>query len=126
MRSVADEGAIYYAIASVLERIIEAILCDLRAVMTVSNAVGRAQGLLELEGVCGSRVLSLLKPSENDRQGWFGGGLYLRYFLVSRPIFAQLEGAISNALRPISKSSLKCFCTVCAPALARFARGIVG
>ena len=47
---IAGKGATYYAIASGLVRIIEAILCDQKAVLTVSNAVGRAQGLPELEG----------------------------------------------------------------------------
>lgn len=48
---IAGKGATYYAIASGLVRIIEAILCDQKAVLTVSNAVGRAQRLPELEGV---------------------------------------------------------------------------
>ena len=48
---IEGKGATYYAIASALVRIVEAILRHQRSVLTVSNAVGGAQGLPEIEGV---------------------------------------------------------------------------
>jgi L-lactate dehydrogenase len=50
-RIIEGKGATYYAIASGLVRIVEAILRDQRSVLTVSSAVGPAQGLPEIEGV---------------------------------------------------------------------------
>lgn len=50
-RIIEGKGATYYAIASGLVRIVEAILRHQRSVLTVSNVVGRAQGLPEIEGV---------------------------------------------------------------------------
>ena len=47
---IAGKGATYYAIASGLVSIVEAVLRDQRTVLTVSNRVGAAQGFPELEG----------------------------------------------------------------------------
>lgn len=50
-RIIDAKGATYYAIASLLVRIVEAILRDQRSVLTVTNEVGNLQGLPEVEGV---------------------------------------------------------------------------
>lgn len=50
-RIIEGKGATYYAIASGLVRIVEAMLRDQKSVLTVSNAIGRAHGLPEAEGV---------------------------------------------------------------------------
>lgn len=50
-RIIEGKGATYYAIGSALVRIVEAILGNQRSLLTVSNPVGKAQGLPELEGV---------------------------------------------------------------------------
>jgi len=62
---IAGKGATYFAIASGLVRLVETILRDQRSVLTVSNPVGAAQGLAEIEGVWLSRYRSvgLSRPS---------------------------------------------------------------
>lgn len=60
---VAGKGATYYAIASGLVRLVEAVLRDQKTVLTVSNRVGAAQGFPELEGVW------LSQPAIIDRSG---------------------------------------------------------
>jgi L-lactate dehydrogenase len=70
---IAGKGATYYGIASALARIVEIILRDQRAILTVCTPVAEAAGIsnvtVSLPNLLGgSGVIETLQPSLNDEE----------------------------------------------------------
>jgi L-lactate dehydrogenase len=72
-RIIAGKGATYYGIASALARIVEIILRDQRAILTVCTPVDEVAGVKDITVslpnlLGGSGIIETLQPSLNDEE----------------------------------------------------------
>lgn len=75
---IAGKGATYYAVASAMARLVEAVLRDQNTVLTVSNHIGSSHGLPEMEGIwmsvpcvvgrCGINGVLPVRVNEEERR----------------------------------------------------------